>query len=110
MLIKYVYDYSGKNRRPVACVVGYKDNDEVRIGISVCNPKDNFVKRIARDIAYGRALANSTPELPNGKIDTIVYRNYPDGKVSYREINYPKFMAIQDAADYIKERLNENCR
>jgi hypothetical protein len=55
MLIKYIYDYSnrgpdGKNRRNIGCLV----MDNGMVGVSICNPKDDFFKSRARDIAIAR--------------------------------------------------------
>lgn len=39
-----------------ACVVGVEYDGLVYVGISFCDPKDNFCRRIAREVARGRAL------------------------------------------------------
>lgn len=50
MKIRYVR----VNQRPVACLVGGYHDGEPFVAKSVCSPKDNFCRRIGRDIAIGR--------------------------------------------------------
>ena len=52
MLIKYIKN--DRNEKIGAVVSPCKN----RVGISMCNPKDRFDKRIAVHIAGGRALAS----------------------------------------------------
>jgi hypothetical protein len=44
---------SGQKRVTIAGII---NNNEIRIGTSVCSPKDQFVKHKGRIIAEGRAL------------------------------------------------------
>ena len=53
MLVEYIRYEQGS---PIGCVVGYMDEDDnVGIGVSLCSPRDNFSKYIAKEIAVGRA-------------------------------------------------------
>lgn len=72
-LVKYVRDssetaysedwYCGRGT-PFAAIA-ITDNG---IGVSICNPKDRFTKRIGRKIALARATYNRIPNFPTGRI------------------------------------------
>lgn len=47
----YVRDKDGK---PVACIATKRENQSIAIAFSVCNPVDQWNKKIARDKAIGR--------------------------------------------------------
>lgn len=65
MVIKYIYDFTGGQKRPVACLV-VKDE---RHALSVCNPNDRFNKKRACSIAVGRINVGSKSDaIPNRKI------------------------------------------
>lgn len=51
MLISYLR----AGRVPFGCIVSLKLNGEVRIGLSLCNPKDRFKKKTAQLLAYSNA-------------------------------------------------------
>lgn len=36
-------------------LAGFPDGNKLKIGLAVCNPKDQFCKKIGRSIAEGRA-------------------------------------------------------
>jgi hypothetical protein len=61
MIVRYVRD---KDRRPLACVIIDHDlSDEVGkfyYGWSKCHKNDDFSKKMARTIAWGRLVANKT--------------------------------------------------
>ena len=50
----YHRNKTGQKKATFAGVVNEEDN-QLRIGLSICNPKDNFCKKIGRLIAEGRA-------------------------------------------------------
>lgn len=64
MKIRYIYDYSGQQKRPIACLVACGDN----VGISVCGRGDKFNKKRAVDIACGRAVLRNTVNVPNRRL------------------------------------------
>lgn len=64
---RVVYDYVysmttpngrglGKHRRSTAATIYGANGDIIATGFAMCNPSDQFNKRIGRDIARGRAL------------------------------------------------------
>ncbi len=73
MLVKYVRD----DGRFIGCVVAIKHDGKIALGFSQCNPKDKFNKRIARDIAIGRAK-NSGLTVPSEK-----YRDLFDEELNF---------------------------
>lgn len=46
--------YDIKGRRLTIC--GIANHDRMSFGVAACSKKDRFVKRIGRNIAYGRAM------------------------------------------------------
>jgi hypothetical protein len=54
-LVHYLRDC---NRVPFGCIVATSPEN---IGVSVCCPKDRFNKKMARQIALGRALVTNDP-------------------------------------------------
>lgn len=64
MLINYVYDYHFQ-KKPVACVVCTAPG---KVGVSVCNEKDQFNKKLARQIALGRATTGHKTSFPNREL------------------------------------------
>lgn len=49
MLVSYIRD---ENRKPFGCIIAIKTaNDEIRYGLSLCNPKDRFTKKDGRRLA-----------------------------------------------------------
>ena len=89
MLIKYVRNYK---REPIACVVGIGPN---QIGWSVRNPKDEFNKKRAREIAIQRALVGSHAELPTRRELFYVkesddYEKRPISEMVMEEISHMK--------------------
>lgn len=75
MLIKYVRDFE---RRPFACVVATENG----IGYSVCHDRDRFNKKLAREIAIGRA--DFGRDNPDGVATSKVVTN--DGMETKREL------------------------
>lgn len=57
MKILYVRD---KNRFPVGCLAYERLDDEFKFGYSVYNPKDEFNKKLAREVATGRLAKSAT--------------------------------------------------
>ena len=47
------------DRDPIGCVVAVKEGDDVKVGWSLCNKKDQFNKFMAEKIALGRAQHNA---------------------------------------------------
>ena len=66
---KELYYYHGK----ITVCLLVKDGTVVARGVSICSPKDQFVKRIGRAKALGRALRAVTRREDNDLI--IPYRN-----------------------------------
>ena len=58
MLIEYIRN---AKREPIGCIVAINKDS---IGISLLNPKDEFDKKIAKNIAIGRAELGIFPEIP----------------------------------------------
>lgn len=58
MTIRYLRDKSSK---PIGCVVAIEDN---RMGWSLCCKKDVFTKKMARKIAFGRAVNGTSQQVP----------------------------------------------
>jgi len=52
----YFYYLRDKDRRPLVTVCLHCIDDKYYRGISICSPKDSPVKRVGRNIAFGRAL------------------------------------------------------
>ena len=78
MLVRYVRDYrkgNGKSqdsRVPVACLVAVSPD---KFGISVCNEKDSFNKKRAREIAVARAYRGDSKinrQVPNRTICSLI--------------------------------------
>lgn len=58
MIVKYVYDYAGGQKKPVATVVAI---DRYKVGVATCNLKaDTFKKSRGREIAAERARKGKT--------------------------------------------------
>lgn len=69
MLVEHVRD---EFHNPVATVVAIGPG---RLGVSVCNPKDRFNKRMGVKIAAGRAAINVGIDLPNNRY-VLVFDTY----------------------------------
>jgi hypothetical protein len=71
--IVFFYSDHTSKRRVAVCGIINAENNSINYGISICNPKDTFIKQHARKIAHGRALKNPievetlTGESPSGK-------------------------------------------
>lgn len=69
MLVKYLYSYESQ-KKPFGVIVATKDG----IGLSMCNPKDDFNKEMGKKIALGRIsrghkidiLSSKKVRLPTG--------------------------------------------
>ena len=70
MLVKYIRKPSaGVEGRgtPIGCIVAL---DKTRIGYSFCSPKEKkFDRKMARELAAGRAALGTTTTIPNRFID-----------------------------------------
>lgn len=72
--IVFFYSDHLSKRRVAVCGLINAENKTINYGISICNPKDTFIKQHARKIAHGRALKNPIEvqtldgELPSGKV------------------------------------------
>ncbi len=98
MLIRYIrefphVDINGTFHRgkPVGCVVAL---DAERIGISVCNPKDNYNKKLGRAIAASRADYGINHPIPNRCVDI----NEDGSLVMLAD-------AVKDTVDYLREKI-----
>lgn len=79
MLISYIR----KNGKPVGCVVGFNNNGEIGIGVSLCNSKDKFDKKRARELASIRAvnsLGNELKGFPGWSDENGRHEWLPDSK------------------------------
>jgi hypothetical protein len=78
-----------KNSHPIGIVVAKKiDSDNVRIGFSLCNPKDKFDKVLGENIALNRAESDgfNLPESP--KYQTLLNERFES--LRRRAANYFK--------------------
>lgn len=51
----FVHSTTKSGRRFTVAAVQSDDQDKARIGLAICNPCDQFCKKIGRTIALGRA-------------------------------------------------------
>jgi hypothetical protein len=72
-IIKYIRD---KNKIPQGVLVAIKTGDGYNIGYSLCNKYDRFEKRMALEIAVGRANTNTIAFAQN--LPHVVAKNLPD--------------------------------
>jgi len=56
MVKTYFYYLRDKDRKPLVTVCLHCVDDKYYRGVATCSTKDNPVKRIGRNIAFGRAL------------------------------------------------------
>lgn len=106
-MIKYCYDYNGLTRKPFACVVGIKENGELKIGYSICNPIDQFTKKDGRVLATQRAMEGNSPDLANCVVNDVVNTMQFCHATKTKWLGpIPKNVAIQQTIDFIKERLS----
>jgi len=97
VLISYIYDFAGFQKRPVGCVVAHKTNrGNIAIGYSLCNPKDKFNKRIARNLAMKAGL----PLIPQRNIEDYSGNIVPMSKAVDR--------AIEKMLDRIQKYYHNN--
>lgn len=103
---KYLVHYLRTfDRVPFGCIVATSPEN---IGISVCCPKDKFNKKMARQIALGRALVTDDPlavNLPKHRKILGFYglkdnRTWEAGAISIYD--YTK-----DAVEYVKRRAKK---
>ena len=73
MLVEYVRDDQGNK---VGTVVVDIYNDVLKMGWSMCSPKDKFNKDMGKKVAYGRLLKYSLLT-PDYGIDPHEYRRFP---------------------------------
>jgi hypothetical protein len=101
-LVHYLRD---SDRVPFGCIVATSPEN---IGVSVCCPKDKFNKKMARQIALGRALVIDDPlkvSLPKHRKIYGFYgwhnsKTYDDPEISIYD--YTK-----EAVEYVKRRANK---
>lgn len=117
MLIQYIYEYipvevdgwfdktDGKwvtetyfMKRPFACVVCVAPD---RIGASVCNPCDNFVKSRARQIAAARAQLYSKIKIPHITGEVISWFNGVNGR-TFGFVS--KQQLLSETIEYVRAR------
>jgi len=81
--------------------------DKENVGVSVCNPKDRFVKKFARDIAAGRALVkkNYLSSVPNNR--TIVGYYGDDDDRTWFQDAIPVKQYVEEAVKYVKKRAEK---
>ena len=70
-----LYQYVRKNGKRIGIVVAIElDTDNVRIGWSLCNVKlDKFDRYRGLQIAVGRAIYNSTTDIPQSVYPTLTH-------------------------------------
>ena len=56
-------------------LVGIKEDNHIKLGLSICNEKDNFSRKIGRELAYNRAINNNWI-IPLKLNDPLEIRNY----------------------------------
>jgi len=56
-------------------LVGVKEDNHIRLGLSICSEKDNFSRKIGRELAYKRAL-NGNWLVPLKIVSPVEIRNY----------------------------------
>lgn len=100
MIVKYVYDYAGGEKRPVATVVAI---DRDKVAVATCNLKaDTFKKARGREIAAERARKGKTGFAEKPLMGFIVSSN---GRLIHRQaaLDYV-YVKVQDLANkYYKE-------
>lgn len=101
ILVHYLRD---EYRNPFGCIVMI---DKENIGVSICNPKDRFVKKFARNIAIGRALVKKD-YMSNVPTNRMVYGYY--GDADPRTWDQPLISMkqyIEEAVEYVKKRAEK---
>lgn len=63
-----IYDIPQEKKGTIC--LNYND-EEIKIGISLCSPKDNFSRKIGREIAYDRCMGNDIDYL-NTQLTTAI--------------------------------------
>lgn len=53
MIVKYLYDFTNKGKRPFATLVATGPGE---VGVAICSTRDSFQKKRGRQIAKARAL------------------------------------------------------
>ena len=84
----YLKEYIRKEKKgqPIGVVVAKKvSENKVRIGFSLCNPKDKFDKELGERIALSRAESDEGFELPKSK--------------KYQDLLYERFFNITRRAE-----------
>lgn len=66
MLIKHIRD---SQRKPFGTIVADKIDGDIRVGISICCNKDQFSKRMGKNIAIGRLMTGTLVDVPNRTVD-----------------------------------------
>lgn len=101
MLVHYLRD---TYRQPFGCIVMI---DKENVGVSVCNTKDRFVKKFARDIAAGRALVKKDylSSVPTNRF-VYGYYGYDDDRTYFQEkISVRQY--VEEAVEYVKKRAEK---
>jgi len=68
-LVQYIRD---EKNQPFGVVVALVVDGEVRLGVSVCNKKDKFNKKLALEIAVGRATVGCDTYAPIRMVRRVV--------------------------------------
>ncbi len=103
-LVHYLRDC---NRVPFGCIVATSPEN---IGVSVCCPKDKFNKKIAKQIALGRALVTDDPlaiNLPRHR-EILGFYGYKNER-TFEEWDDPIsiYDYIKEAVKYVKRRAKK---
>lgn len=70
----FYYGTTPNGRRATVCGIKNEDNT-ISFGIAVCNPKDEFNKKLARTISRGRAKNQRSSDTSVNTINTMVEFN-----------------------------------
>lgn len=68
-LVQYIRN---EQNQPIGVVVALVVENEVRLGVSVCNKKDKFNKKLAVEIAVGRATVGCDVYAPIRMVRRVV--------------------------------------
>lgn len=102
MLVKYIWD--GQNR--IGCIVGI---DAEHIGVSICNPKDKFNKKVAKDIAEGRAMTGSTVHIPRRLVNVFEFKSTVENDEEYTYLKRLYSTDLKNVVEQEVESMKERC-
>ena len=103
---KYLVHYLRTfDRVPFGCIVATSSEN---IGVSVCCPKDKFNKKMARQIALGRALVTDDPLAVNLPKHRKIYGFYGTKDLrTWTRDAISIYDYTKDAVEYVKRRAKK---